>query len=145
MSVETMHTLRISRVIRADRTAVWNAWTQPEEMKKWSCPAPGGAHDVVSDFRVGGAYSIVMRVDGNEHTAFGTYREIDEPNRVVYTWDWKEDEHQVGETLVTVEFEDADGGTRVILTHEGFPTPEAKEAHGQGWTGCFQHLEALFS
>ena len=61
--------------------------------------------DIPSDFRVGGSYTIAMRVDGNDHTAIGTYKEIDAPNRLVYTWDWKEEDNRMGETLVTVEFE----------------------------------------
>ena len=144
MTVDTANTLRMTRHIRADRQSVWNAWTQPEHMRKWACPAPGGVQDVTSDFRVGGAYTLRMRVEDNDHTAFGTYREIDEPNRLVYTWDWREEEHAVGETLVTVEFRERDGGTDVVLVQDGFATVEAREAHEQGWGGCFAHFEALF-
>jgi uncharacterized protein YndB with AHSA1/START domain len=83
MSVETVSALRITRTIRADRRAVWDAWTQVEQRKKWSCPAPGGVQSITDDFRVGGSFDLIMEVDGNRHHAFGTYREIVEPSRLV--------------------------------------------------------------
>ena len=121
MSVDTMNSLRISRLIQADQQAVWDAWTQPDLMRQWSCPEPGGVQDVASDFRVGGAFTIAMRVGDNDHTAIGTYKEIDAPNRLVYTWDWKEEDNRMGETLVTVEFEARGDATEVVLLHGRFP------------------------
>ena len=41
---------------------------------------------------------------GKVYHVFGTYREVDFPRRLVYTWDLEEAEDWVGETLVTVEF-----------------------------------------
>ncbi len=73
MSVDTMSSLRITRLIQADQQAVWNAWTQPDQMRQWSCPAPGGVQDIVSDFRVGGSFSIWMVVECNPHSAIGSY------------------------------------------------------------------------
>jgi uncharacterized protein YndB with AHSA1/START domain len=54
--------------------------------------------------------------EGQWHTAFGVYREIDRPHRLVYTWDWEEDDYRVGETLVTVEFKNLGEATEVVLT-----------------------------
>ena len=42
MSVETMNELLMTRTIHADQQAVWDAWTQPEHMRKWSCQDPTG-------------------------------------------------------------------------------------------------------
>lgn len=145
MTVHATNAIRITRVIQASPRAVWDAWTQPEQMKKWSCPAPGGAKRIDADFRVGGAFEIHMEVDGESHTAFGTYREIDEPHRLVYTWDWREESHAMGETTVTVEFRPEGEGTRVALVHEGFPAAEAKDGHAEGWALCMGHFEELFA
>ena len=145
MSVDTIKSLRITRLIKADRQAVWDAWTKPEHVKKWSCPEPGGVREIDADLRVGGAYTLTMSVDGKVHTAFGTYREVDPPNRLVYTWDWKEKDNAVGETLVTVEFEERGDATRVVLVHEGFPAAEATQGHDEGWSACLAHLETLFA
>lgn len=145
MSVETMNELRMTRTIRADRQAVWNAWTQPEHMKKWSCPAPDGVKELTVDLRVGGTFRIAMQVEDESYTAFGTYREVDPPNRIVYTWDWEQESHAVGETVVTVEFNEVGDGTEVVLTHVGFPAQEAKVGHEEGWGACLEHFAALFA
>ena len=145
MSVETVSALRMTRMIHADQQAVWDAWTQPEHMKVWSCPQPGGVTDLSVDLRVGGAFTIRMIVEGSEYNAFGTYREVEAPRRLVYTWDWKEEDHRVGETVVTVEFNSVDVGTEVVLVHDGFPADEEREGHEQGWGGCLNLFEGLFA
>jgi uncharacterized protein YndB with AHSA1/START domain len=146
MSVETVPAVRIRRVIRAERQAVWDAWTKPEMMMKWSCPVPGGLKGVDCDLRVGGAFELRMEVEeGVKHTAFGVYREVDEPGRLVYTWDWREEDNAMGDTLVTVEFTEVDGGTEVVVIHEGFPVAEAREGHLEGWTACMANFEAIFA
>jgi uncharacterized protein YndB with AHSA1/START domain len=145
MTVATESALRIARTIAADSQAVWDAWTQPEHMKQWCCPQPGGVRDVRCDLQVGGAYEIQMEVDGNTYTAFGTYREVDAPRRLVYTWDWREADHSVGETLVTVDFAPVDGGTEIVISQEAFPNGEAKAGHEEGWGGCLAHFEGLFA
>lgn len=148
MGVEAVGVVKVERTIRASRQAVWDALTQPEQMKVWSCPAPGGVEEVTSDLRVGGSYSIRMVVDGEEHTAYGIYREIDEPRRLVYTWAWTWDGPEtpdaIGETVVTVELEEVDDGTEVVLVHEGFPTEESRKGHDVGWNACLDHLEGMF-
>jgi len=144
MTVEAVGTVRLSRTIEADRRTVWDAWTRPDQMVKWSCPAPDGCKGVESDLRVGGSFVIRMEVEGKAHNAYGTYREIDEPRRLVYTWDWEEEENAMGETLVTVEFLEVDGGTEVRLTHEGFPVEDARKGHEEGWTACLEHFAAVF-
>lgn len=144
MSVETVGAVRVTRVIGADRQAVWEAWTRPEHMKRWSCPEPGGVKEVTSDLRVGGSFTIRMVVGGVPHSAFGTYREIDEPRRLVYTWDWEEEDNAMGETLVTVEFKEVEGGTEVVVLHQGFPAEEARQGHEEGWNACIDNFAGLF-
>ena len=63
---------------------------------------------------------------------------------MVYTWDWEEQENAMGETVVTVEFSEVDGGTRVDLVHEGFPVEEARAGHEEGWGACMTHFAAIF-
>ena len=145
MPVQAADSLRLTRLIRADRKAVWNALTRPDQMRRWMCPAPNGVKSVTADVREGGAYDLVMVVEGKEHNAFGTYREIDEPSRLIYTWDWREEGQQMGATTVTVEFHEVDEGTELVLVHEGFPTVEAKAGHEEGWAACLTHLAALLS
>lgn len=146
MSTKTATSLRISRVINADPATVFRAWTEPDQLKQWSCPEGLTLGDVQVDLTVGGRYRLRMESpDGAVHTAVGSYREIEAPRRLVYTWQWEEADHDVGETLVTVEFNAMGGTTEVVLTHELFPNAQAKDSHVEGWTSCLDRLERLLS
>lgn len=143
MSTETGTSLRITRVIKANPEKVFDAWTQAEQLKRWSCPEGMEVVDAQVDLTVGGRYRLRMESpEGKVHTAVGVYREIDRPQRLVYTWDWEEE--SIGETIVTVEFNGLDGSTEVVLTHELFPNAEAKVGHEEGWTSCLNRLEKMF-
>ena len=141
MTVERANALSLRRTVAASPEEAFTAWTHPDHLRRWSCPDPTAEVDVAVDLRVGGAYTIRMGIEGGPYTAQGIYREIDAPHRLVYTWDWKEGDHRMNvETVVTVEFVSVEGGTEVRLTHEGFPSEEAKAAHLQGWTPCVERL-----
>ncbi len=145
MSTKTATSLRLSRVIKADPERVFRAWTEPKELKRWSCPEGDyTVADVKADLTVGGRYRIQMKTpEGDLVAAHGVYKEIERPRKLVYTWDWEGE--SIGETLVTVEFNDLGGSTEVVLTHERFPNVEAKTGHEEGWTGCLNKLERLFA
>lgn len=146
MSTRADTSLRLSRIIQADSETVFRAWTEPEQLKRWSCPEGLQVADVQVDLRIGGKYRLRMEgPEGQPHTAVGVYREIERPKRLVYTWDWLEEDHKLGETLVTVEFNELEGSTEVVLTHELFPSSEAKQGHEEGWTSCLNRLQQLYA
>jgi uncharacterized protein YndB with AHSA1/START domain len=132
-------------VVTAGVARVFQAWTEPDHMRQWSAPEGATVEAAEVDLKVGGQYHIRMKTDDGEYNAVGIYREIEPPRRLVYTWNWEEEEHDVGETLVTVEFNDLGGSTEIILTHERFPNLEAKSSHEEGWTSCLKRFEALFA
>jgi uncharacterized protein YndB with AHSA1/START domain len=144
MSTQTETVLKLTRVIPAAVEDVFAAWTDPAKMAHWCAPEGAECANVEVDLVVGGRYHIHMKSPEGEHNARGIYREINAPSRLAYTWRWDEKEHDCGDTLVTVEFNDLGGSTEVVLTHEGFPNGEAKEGHNQGWTSCLGRLVAMF-
>lgn len=97
--------LVLSRTFAAPRERVFRAWTDPAILKKWWAAGPGFTPTVAEvDLRVGGRYRLGMRApdQGADYIVAGTYREVQRPARLVYTWAW---EGTAGpETLVTVEF-----------------------------------------
>lgn len=140
------HSLRLTRWVRADPETAFKAWTDPEIARSWSAPEGMDLPSYEADVRVGGRLRLTMRnEDGETFTAEGEYREVEPPRRVSYTWDWREEAHAVGETLITVEFADADGGTEVVMRHEGLPSGEAAADHEQGWSSCLDRFEGLFT
>lgn len=139
-SSSTATTLQVHRTFAASREKVFRAWTDPEMLKKWMAPADDFAVPTVEvDLRVGGRYRIVMRgPDGKDNIAVGAYREIQPPERLVFTWTWEGS--GMPDTLVTIELRAQGESTEVVLTHERFPTAETCEHHKQGWVACLTRL-----
>jgi uncharacterized protein YndB with AHSA1/START domain/DNA-binding transcriptional ArsR family regulator len=138
MADEKETNIVVRKVIEADRTVLFRAFSDPEIMRKWFFPEEGWTADVTNEFKVGGRYRIDMHEpDGNTWSHSGEYKEIDPPNKIVFTWNSDE----VKETQVTVEFIKTAGGTEIILTHEFLPDEEQREQHRGGWTGCLSNLE----
>lgn len=130
---------------RATRERLFRAWTDPNELRHWwRMEGPGWAFaSAAIDLRVGGEYRLAMTdPDGAMHVAVGTYRVVQPPSRIAFTWDWQNPAHRLGETLVTVELHDAGGGmTDVVITHEGFIDAARAASHDRGWTQLLRLLE----
>jgi uncharacterized protein YndB with AHSA1/START domain len=145
MTTDTALSLRLTRLIHADREAVFRAWTEPAAMREWFCPEGGTVEAAESDLRVGGRYRIAMRMPHGLSVATGVYREIDPPARLVFTWRWEEGVGpKEGETLVTVELAESGDATRLELIHEGFATADAREGHTRGWSSALDRRVGRF-
>lgn len=139
--------LNIERTFEASQEDVFNAFTQPEIMSQWFHPFPKGKSKVEADFRVGGKYRIEMQPETdiepdeacseNEFVHYGEYLEIDEPNRLVFSW-IKDD--FVDYSIVSLTFE-ATGDNKTLLKLEHKVPAELIAPHNEGWTGCLQNLE----
>lgn len=135
--------LTLHRVIGAPVEEVYAAWTEPEMLRRWMAPGNASVVRAVAEVAVGGAFLVEMRgADGRRWLTRGTYREVVPYRRLVHTWRW---EGSGVETLVTVEFEPADAGTRLTLTHSRFAGDVARDEHVDGWTGCLAKLEELWT
>ncbi|MEX0893221.1 MAG: SRPBCC domain-containing protein [Gemmatimonadota bacterium] len=135
--------LRVAQMVNAPRERVFDAWTTPERLQAWCAPQGMEIPLAEVDLRVGGAFRIRMRApDGNVHSATGTYREIDRPGRLVFTWRWEEQPEHGGstDTIVTVELHERGDATEVILRHEGFPEEAQATEHTKGWTSILERL-----
>ncbi len=133
--------LVIERIFPAGREQIFQAWTDPSVMEKWFAPPGMQPVGITTELAVGGKYQIGMRhADGTVHVASGQYREIRPPEKLVFTWSWQTDPPGT-ETLVTLELFEHGTGTRLVLTHERFPTLESQEDHKRGWEGCLEQLQ----
>lgn len=148
MSIETdrspQTTLRLERVYEAAPEEVFDAWTNPEVLRRWWAASPSWRTPLAEvDLRVGGGYRISMEDpdSGAVHTIGGEYVEVRRPQRLVYTWRWELEDGGLGHvSTVTVEFL-ADGGrTLLALEHAGLESGESRDRHRHGWEGCLENL-----
>ncbi len=140
----TSNSLQVTRLIKAPRERVFAAWTIADQIKHWFGPATCQVLDAQIDLRVGGKYRFHVTNEGmGEMAVGGEYREINASSKLVFTWQWEDDEDWENVTsVVTVVFTEKDGGTEVQITHEGLPTDEHAGRHEHGWNGCLDKLAA---
>lgn len=134
--------LLIERIFEAPRDLVFRAWTSPEHVKHWWGPA-GDVTLAEIEFREGGAWRICFAPsDHSEYCAGGTYQEIIEPERLVFTFTWDDyEDMQSIETVITVTFQDLGGATRMSFHQTPFESVEERDGHTVGWSQCLDRLE----
>jgi uncharacterized protein YndB with AHSA1/START domain len=145
------YTLSLTRDFNAPREKVFQAWTDPEILMQWFGPQGVITESARIDLKVGGKYEYTLKLpDGNIATHQGEYREIDPPNKLVFTGilDGQGCEGSAGldaETVITIELEDVGSATRLTLTHDFLPTEASKESHAFGWNGSFDCLAEVLT
>jgi uncharacterized protein YndB with AHSA1/START domain len=137
----------VTRLVNAPARKVFEAWTRAELFRQWWVPksAPITLVSCEMDVRVGGGYRLVFAYEGNEMAFFGTYREVVQDQRLVWTNDEAGDAGQVS----TVTFEEKSGKTLVVMT-ELYPSKEALDAavasgSTEGAKEQFEQLEEFVS
>ncbi len=130
--------LTIKRVFKADREALFKAFSDDKIMSQWFFAENGWSVDVNSHFEVGGEYKVDMKNEkGDVYPHSGKYKEISKPEKIVFTWS----SQIVKDSVVTLDFREVSGGTELTLTHNLFPDNEVRDKHNMGWTGCLDSLE----
>jgi glutathione S-transferase len=139
--------LEIKRFINAPREQVYRAWTDPAQLKEWWGPEGVQTRNFIADARLGGKYRWdLLNQEGEEMTVFGEYRELVPGKKIVFTWQWDDDDVWENHTsIVTVELSDRDGGTEVRLTHEQLPSEASRDRHNDGWNSVLDRLEKFFN
>lgn len=138
--------LNIIRTFNAPRELVFEAWTKPEHLDRWSCPTGFTIPVSEGDIRTGGQFRTCMRSPaGEEHWLSGEYREVTAPERIIFTHAWHDENGKPGhETVVAVTFTETDDGKTKMHFHQAFFTSMAsRDGHEGGWKECFDKLDAL--
>ncbi|HZD71437.1 MAG TPA: SRPBCC domain-containing protein [Actinomycetes bacterium] len=135
--------IAITRVFDAPRERVWREWTEPEAFADWFGGREGEVplSTVSMDVRPGGSWRLTMLAGAGRHEIRwkGVYREVVEPERLVFTIsDEPEDDRY--ELIVVVLTDLGDGRTEMAFEQWGSMPPEAYEAARSGWTTFFDRV-----
>jgi len=135
-------TLVITRVFNAPRSLVFKLWTDPAHLVRWWGPKGMTLVSSELDIKPGGATRRVLRSESGELCVKrGLYREIVEPERLVFTYADEDADGRLGpETLVTVTFAEEGNKTRLTLHQALFETKALCDGHRKGWTGALERL-----
>jgi uncharacterized protein YndB with AHSA1/START domain len=131
-----------SRVFDAPREAVWQAWTEPDQLAVWWGPKGMSVppSSVELDVQPGGAFRLTMVADatGVEFPTEMRYREVVPPERLVYEWDAQ---RGLGSGVVTVTFNERGAQTEVVTHFAGFATDEIFTGSERGWETSLDKLD----
>jgi uncharacterized protein YndB with AHSA1/START domain len=140
--------LYLERVYDAPPEKLFQAWTDPELMKKWFCPRPWTVASVDNDLRPGGASTVVMRSpEGEEFPSRGVFLEVVPNKKIVFTdaftsaWQPSDKAFMVGE----VSFEDLGNGKTRYTARVRHWSEEDRQAHEkmgfhEGWAKAAEQL-----
>jgi uncharacterized protein YndB with AHSA1/START domain len=133
--------ITIARVFEAPREVVWKEWTEPERFADWYGGTEGEIplSTVSMDVREGGAWRLTMIYGGREIHWKGEYREVVEPERLVFTVSDRPGDDAF--ELVTVVLTDVgDSRTEMLFQQTGQMTAAQYKRAGEGWTGFFDRM-----
>jgi uncharacterized protein YndB with AHSA1/START domain len=138
--------LVVTRTIEGPAHIVFDAWTDPELLRRWWVPksVPITLLSVEMDVRVGGTYRLVFQVDPTTTMAFfGRYLEVSRPSRLV----WTNEEGDGDAVVTTVTFVEDQGRTRLVV-HDLYPSKDALDdaiatESIPGWPEMFDQLDEL--
>jgi len=143
--------LVMTRILDAPREVVFKAWTDPERLKRWWGPK-GFTNPVCElDLRPGGAIRIHMRApDGIVYPMTGVFREVVEPERLVFTSAALDEKGKpLFEILTTVTFAEHAGKTKLTLHARVMMATTAAAPHlagmEMGWSQTLDRLAEYVS
>jgi len=142
--VENDRILVLERVFDAPRDLVFRMFKEAEHLKRWWGPRGWEIPVCNIDFRAGGVWHYCMKcVDQNQGQFYGmeswgkgVYKEIVEPEKIVYNDYFSDAEGNIDEslpaTLTTMEFIDLDGKTKLVNRSEYASTEALKTVMDMG-------------
>lgn len=139
--------IRVSRRINAQAGRVFDAWLDPAMIGRFMFGAHLRDEQVVSltnEPRVGGTFHYKVSRGGAELDHTGTYREIERPRRLAFTWGV--DVEEGDRSVVTIEITPDGEACELTLTHVLHPDwVEYAERTQQGWTQIVGDLAAALT
>ncbi len=148
-------TLIMKREFNVKPERVFDAWLNPEMMRKWFFTLEGTNKVAQNDPKEGGTWEIVDHREGTDYRAIGEYLEIDPPKKLVFTF--KMPQFSELADTITVELKELQQGCEMTFTQlihvpqeENWTESDIEKALGEmqgstehGWNYMFMGLKEL--
>ena len=142
--MENNDSVYLEKVFDTEVDNVWQAWTDPVIVLKWFGSDPDGKGlEAKLEVYKGGSFEVTFEdSDQTQHTCSGAYLEVEELQRLVFSWTWKSEPGV--ESLVKILFFKEEGSTRMQFEHSGVGN-QSKHGYLKGWQSTFQKLERVLN
>jgi len=134
----------MTRLFPASRERVFQFLADPVLLAKWWGPRGFSIPSVDFTPRVGATYRISMQPpEGEAFLLAGTFREVDAPSHVAFSFEWEPADPDDEETLAELSLQVIDDSTEVRLCQGLFKTEARRALHRDGWMESFDKLSEL--
>src|ERR1035437_380095 len=148
-----MYSTRMSAHIRAPRSDVYRALVDARAISTWRGPPGLASHVHEFDAREGGSFRISLTYDAptgtgktaaHTDTYHGHFVKLVADEQVVEVFEFETTDSELrGEMTLTTTLADADGGTDVLVVHEGIPNSVRTIDNETGTRMALANLAAL--
>ncbi|GGT59120.1 hypothetical protein GCM10010271_73110 [Streptomyces kurssanovii] len=146
-----MYSTQVSRHIRAPRAAVYRALLDADAVARWRVPEGMSSHVHEFEAREGGRFRVSLTYDAptagtgksapHTDTYHGRFARLVPDETVVEVLEFETADPALrGEMTMTTTLTDADGGTDVVIVHEGVPDAVPAADNETGTRMALDHL-----
>lgn len=148
-----MYSTQVSQLVKASRSAVYRALLDPAAVAKWRVPAGMSGHVHEFDAREGGSLRVSLTYEAPDNTGksmahtdsyHGHFVKIVPDQQVVEVVEFETDDPALlGAMTMTTTLTEVDGGTEVVVVHEGIPDAIPAEDNETGTRMALANLARL--
>ncbi|NES27939.1 polyketide cyclase [Micromonospora terminaliae] len=148
-----MYSTQVSQLIKAPRSAVYRALLDPAAVAKWRVPTGMSGHVHEFDAREGGRLRVSLTYEAPDNTGkstahtdsyHGNFVKIVPDQQVVEVIEFETDDPTLrGAMTMITTLTDVDGGTEVVVVHDGIPDAIPAEDNEMGTRMALANLASL--
>ncbi|MET7808691.1 SRPBCC family protein [Micromonospora chersina] len=148
-----MYSTQVSQLVKAPRSAVYRALLDPAAVAKWRVPTGMSGHVHEFDAREGGSLRVSLTYETPDNTGkstahtdtyHGHFVKIVPDQQVIEVVEFETDDPALrGAMTMTTTLTDVDGGTEVVVVHDGIPDAIPAEDNETGTRMALANLARL--
>jgi uncharacterized protein YndB with AHSA1/START domain len=153
MADHAVYSTRVSRHVNAPRSAVYRALLDADVIARWRVPAGMSSQVHEFDAREGGAFRISLTYDApgragksapRTDTYHGEFVKLIPDQQVIEVFEFETADPALrGVMTMTTTLTDADGGTDILVVHDGIPGSVLATDNETGTRMALANLAAL--